>query len=96
MFDATNGKKVFELLYEKVLMHNDPQLWYENGYSTWECWDYAADNAMSWLVDAGMGSESITDLMAYVIECNLDNIFDAFGDGFGFLLGNMMQNEYEM
>ena len=108
MFDATNGKKVFELLYEKVIEHNDPQLWYEDGVSTewvlnqdgyciWECWDYAADNVLTYLVGGNhVSSNDKTDLMAYVIECNPDDVGTVFNDGFGYLLGQMMQNEYEM
>jgi len=96
MFDASEGKKVFERLYKTVLEKNDPELWYGNGYSTWECWDYAADNAVSYLVDHGFGGESITDLMAYIIECNPNDIGNAFGNGFEYLLGTTMQNEYEM
>lgn len=97
MFDATNGKKVFELLYVRVLMHNDPQLWYENGYSMDECWEYAADNVLAYLVDGNhVSSNDKTDLMAYIIECNPDDVGTVFNDGFGYLLGQMMQNEYEM
>lgn len=96
MFDATNGKKVFELLYERVIERNDPQLWYD-GYFTDECWEYAADNVLAYLVDGNhINGKDKTDLMAYIIECNPDNIDDAFNDGFGYLLGCMMQNEYEM
>lgn len=97
MFDATNGKKVFELLYEKVIEHNDPQLWYEDGYCIWECWEYAADNVLAYLVDVNhVSRKDETDLIAYICECNPDNVDSAFGDGFGYLLGQMMQNEYEM
>lgn len=97
MFDATNGKKVFELLYERVLLHNAPQLWYENGYFTDECWEYAADNVLAYLVGGNhINSKDKTDLMAYIIECNPDNVGDAFNDGFGYLLGGTMQSEYEM
>ena len=97
MFDATNGKKVFELLYEKVIEHNDPQLWYEDGYCIWKCWEYAAQNAMAPLVDGNcISDEDETDLMAYIVERNPDNVSGAFDDGFWYLLGEMMENEYEM
>lgn len=93
MFDAKNGKKIFDHLYEEVLKTNDPELWYESGYSTWECWDYAASNALEqW----DSTNDGITDLMAYVVECNPDDVCTVFVDGFHYLLGNMMQNEYEM
>lgn len=93
MFDAKNGKKVFDRLYEEVLKANDTGLWYESGYSTWECWDYAASNALERWVST---NDDMTDLMAYVVECNPDDVCTVFFDGFHYLLGNMMQNEYEM
>lgn len=93
MFDAKNGKKIFDHLYEEVLKANDHELWYEGGYVTWECWDYAASNALEqW----DSTNDGITDLMAYIIECNPDDVGTIFNDGFGYLLGQMMQNEYEM
>ena len=91
MFDATNGKKVFEVLYDKVLTKNDPQLWYECGYVTWECWKYAASEAIE-----AMAYEDVADLMAYIIKCSPDDTMTVFVDGFTYLLGQMMENEYEM
>lgn len=97
MFDARNGEKVFNNLYKTVLEKHDPELWYENGYSTEDCWDYAADNVLTYLVGGNhVSSNDKTDLMAYIIECNPDDVGTVFNDGFGYLLGQMMQNEYEM
>lgn len=97
MFDAKNGKKVFDRIYERVLETDDPARWYEDNYVVWECWKYAGLNAIAALVDSSrINDEDETDLMAYIIECNPDNVADAFDDGFHYLLGNMMQNEYEM
>lgn len=97
MFDATNGKKVFDRIYKEVLEGNDPSLWYEGGYVTWECWKYAALNALASLVDGNrINGEDETDLIAYVCECNPDGIETVFDDGCTYLLGNMMENEYEI
>lgn len=97
MFDARNGKKVFNNLYKTVLDKNDPELWYEDGYCIWECWKFASGNALGYLWDGNrLNDEGETDLMAYIIECNPDDVATLFDDGFGFLLGQMMQNEYEM
>lgn len=91
MFDASKGRQLFNNLYDKVLVRNDTQLWYEGGYVTWECWMRVASDMADEL-----GSEDMTDLMAYIIECNPDNVGTAFSDGFTFLLGATMENEYEM
>lgn len=91
MFDASSGEAVFRYAYDTVLRKNDPDVWDSGGYVTWECWQYAATNVCELLSD-----DEVTDLMAYVIECNPDNAHTVFCDGFTYLLGQMMLSEYEL
>lgn len=88
MFDAKEGKRVFESAYDGVLTARDPEVWYAGGYSVWACWESAASDAID-----GFDCESVTDLMAYVLD--LEDAHTAFSDGFTYLLGQMMEEKYE-
>lgn len=97
MFNPEHGKIVFQFIFEEVLEKNDPELWYKNGYSTYECWDYATSNALASLYDSNLVTdEDETDLMAYLIKFEKSHEVDVFSDGFIYLLGRMFESEYEL
>jgi len=96
MFDSKHGKIIFEYIFEELLQANDPQLWYENGYSTWECWNYATSNTLANLYDSNLVTdEDETDLMAYLVGFEATYEVDVFSDGFMYLLGQMFESKYE-
>ncbi len=90
-----NGKRIFNDIYQNVMCGNDVELWYADPcYSVDDCWANAAMEQVK--CHMALSFDEILDLTAYVIECNPDSAEDAFFDGFGYYLGQMLMNEYEM